>query len=584
MPIGSSRSGTRPAAGCYRPAVAIRGRSLPRRVDGVDLAKLPLSPSEAFVLSQLDDASDLDELSAVTNLGEGELDRALEHLATLGAITRVGRAAVAGRPDPRREDDEPPTTDRVVPSVRAPRAAVSARSLPPKKAPTIRAATPAARASARGRPPRDLAAPEPEARTPDRTKATTRAVATKTSGRSKGPTTSRSGASARSAPRRAMTPPPGPTPKTSVPVREAPPQTETSRSRKGASGSRRAAVPSKRSTPAASARVASPPTASVRVPPPLAEPDLGDLSAEARQAIDDLCARLQTDTHYRVFGVEPDAPLKQIRNAYFQLVMAFAPDKDLGQRLGVYKTRLDALRTRLAELNELLSNATRRQDYDAYLATQAATRALEAKLSEPALDAPFPPSGPRVAELRRILQSGRNPPAPRPTEPYRATAERAIADGQWVSAVNAAKMALSLTPDDPALQALLDTASAKAAGELAERYATRAAYEEDKLDWEAAARSWERVAEGKPTDATPFARAAECALRAGTDVRGAVRLARGAVARAPNEASHHLLLARANEAAGLVESALGELSRALELTPKDATIAPWIARLRKARG
>jgi tetratricopeptide (TPR) repeat protein len=149
--------------------------------------------------------------------------------------------------------------------------------------------------------------------------------------------------------------------------------------------------------------------------------------------------------------------------------------------------------------------------------------------------------------------------------------------------VNAARVALTLAPEDESLRALLETATQKAAGSLAISHKARGAYEESNESWEAAAQAYERAAESAGTDPKLFVLAAESHLRAGTDARAAVRLARAAVALEPKTASHRLTLARANEAAGLVESAIGELDRALKLTPEDATIAPWITRLRATK-
>ena len=194
-------------------------------------------------------------------------------------------------------------------------------------------------------------------------------------------------------------------------------------------------------------------------------------------------------------------------------------------------------------------------------------------------------SPPRSAEalddLRRLLRPRAE--ATQNNDPFRQAGQQAFAAGEWVSAVNALRIALSVTPADEGLRGLLATAETNAAAELAGSYQSRAAYEEKNENWEGAARSYERVAAGRPGDASPLIKGAECLLRAGTDARGAVRLARSAVALAPNVASHRLTLARANEAAGLVESALGELERAQKLSPDDDTIGPWIARLRKLR-
>ena len=321
-----------------------------------------------------------------------------------------------------------------------------------------------------------------------------------------------------------------------------------------------------------------------------------------------MLARLDGDTHYQLLGLGMSATSRDLDAAYLERVRPYHPDEHVGTRLADYEDRLRKVFTRLAYAHQLLSTPVRRREYDEYLAVQEANRCLEAAMgasiatgelppvrppravssapSAPSVP-PAPGSGaplskrPPLDDLRRALSSGRNPREPR--QPYIVAAEQAFAEGHWVSALNAARVALAVEPDNASLRALHDAAAAKASGDLVAPYRSRAAYEEGKQDWEAAAKSYERVAEGTPGDAEPLAKAAECLLRAGTDARGAVRVARAAVAVAPQAPSHRITLARAYEAAGLIESALGELGRAAALAPNDTTIASWIARLRAVR-
>ncbi len=87
---------------------------LPKRVDGVNLAELPLSPIEAFVLSQLDGATELSEVAMVTCLDESEVRRTLERLRKLGVVhegeARSGNTShsSSGRRafDPRRDEED----------------------------------------------------------------------------------------------------------------------------------------------------------------------------------------------------------------------------------------------------------------------------------------------------------------------------------------------------------------------------------------------------------------------------------------------------------------------------------------------
>jgi curved DNA-binding protein CbpA len=82
----------------------------PRRTDDVDIATLPLSPADAFVLSQLDGVTALDEIALVTGMEEKTLRATLSRLERIGAVrpeNKDGDGSAAARlRDPRREDDE----------------------------------------------------------------------------------------------------------------------------------------------------------------------------------------------------------------------------------------------------------------------------------------------------------------------------------------------------------------------------------------------------------------------------------------------------------------------------------------------
>ena len=75
--------------------------------------------------------------------------------------------------------------------------------------------------------------------------------------------------------------------------------------------------------------------------------------------------------------------------------------------------------------------------------------------------------------------------------------------------------------------------------------------------------------------------AAECYLKAGKDLRQAGELAREAVHIAPKRPDLRLTLAKVYEAAGMQQSAVQELSRALELAPENDRIKQWLKRLQR---
>jgi tetratricopeptide (TPR) repeat protein len=88
----------------------------------------------------------------------------------------------------------------------------------------------------------------------------------------------------------------------------------------------------------------------------------------------------------------------------------------------------------------------------------------------------------------------------------------------------------------------------------------QALHAEKLQQWDKAANSWLRVAEGRPQDSLPWQRAALAQLQAGVELRAAVESAKRAVQLAPNDADAHRTLAKVYSAADMQASA----ARALE--------------------
>ena len=103
-----------------------------------------------------------------------------------------------------------------------------------------------------------------------------------------------------------------------------------------------------------------------------------DIDLPRRRRILDLYYRLDSLTHYQVFGVEPNVDKKAIKSAYFEIVNVFHPDRYFGKNVGTFKAKLEKVFSRLTQAYDVLSRAATRADYDAYLAAQSKTRAFDA--------------------------------------------------------------------------------------------------------------------------------------------------------------------------------------------------------------
>lgn len=165
-------------------------------------------------------------------------------------------------------------------------------------------------------------------------------------------------------------------------------------------------------------------------------------------------------------------------------------------------------------------------------------------------------------------------------ERFAAAAETSLAAGNTVSALNALKIARSLSGGDIGTLERLEELEKQLGSTMVDSYMERARYEESNGQFEQAARSYTRAARAQPS-ADVLRSAAECYLKAGVDLRLASELARESVQLAPNRVDLRLTLAKIYEAAGMQQSAQRELERALELTPDSDRVKQWLKRIRR---
>jgi tetratricopeptide (TPR) repeat protein len=165
-------------------------------------------------------------------------------------------------------------------------------------------------------------------------------------------------------------------------------------------------------------------------------------------------------------------------------------------------------------------------------------------------------------------------------ERYATAAAEALAAGNTVSALNTLKIARTLSGGDIATVERLEELEKEVGATVADSYLERARYEETNGKYEEAARSYTRAARGRPSSDV-LKSAAECYLKAGVELRLAGELAREAVQIAPNRIDLRLTLAKIYEAAGMQQSAIRELERALELTPDSDRIKQWLKRIKR---
>jgi curved DNA-binding protein CbpA len=102
-----------------------------------------------------------------------------------------------------------------------------------------------------------------------------------------------------------------------------------------------------------------------------------DVPPDKRRKVLDVYYRLDELSHYAVLGVEPTADKKAIKSAYYQAAAEYHPDKYFRKNMGSYKAKLEAIFSRVTVAHDTLLGKEARAEYDAYLRTQLANRALE---------------------------------------------------------------------------------------------------------------------------------------------------------------------------------------------------------------
>lgn len=158
---------------------------------------------------------------------------------------------------------------------------------------------------------------------------------------------------------------------------------------------------------------------------------------------------------------------------------------------------------------------------------------------------------------------------------YVEMASQAVQQGEWGSALNHLRIALSLAPQNAEVQKLFASTQLQANQALCGQFFEQGKFEEADGHFERAARSFEKAALGRQAKqqsleaALLFQRAAHCLLECQGDPKKTVELARRALALEPQQAKFYITLARAYEMADMRTSAQGALKRALELEPQN---------------
>ncbi len=565
--------------------IVFTAASVPQLVRTRTSTPMGLGAKEGFLLSQIDGATSVADLAAITGFELGQLTAMLGKLARAGTIevndSTASKAARASSPAPAPAPPPPHPPPQRRNSARnarvstPPRASAASRvSMPPKATAGSRVSTP----------------PKASSRVSMSPKA--------------------------SAASRASTPP-------------------------KASAASRVSTPPRAS--AASRASKAPPKDRVVAP---SDPTC-ELDDETRARVDELYGRLATANLYEMLGVGRDADKKAVKGAFFAFAATLHPDRHFRKKLGPYKQKINDVFVRLTLAYETLGTAAQRAEYDKKLPPVAPSSQAEApkaaggpaprtsirpprrSLAPNGAPAAGPaagrasrrprplsivPTGIPVADRRGALASRLaefRPPAPQPdgsraspqaalrqfwgkhvekteqasrqrAQVFVQAAEEALAKGDPVSAATHYKLALECC-DAPELRAAFDAVDEKARARRFEINVPLAEKAEREQRWADAVTHY-----AKAYAARPEGRVAERLSNAirlqGGDPRRAVKHAEEAVLTAPLNLTYRLTLGEAYADAGMGARARAEAERALGIAPRDPRAKALMAKVAKAKG
>lgn len=319
------------------------------------------------------------------------------------------------------------------------------------------------------------------------------------------------------------------------------------------------------------------PVKPVATPLPAA-PGVAAFGPQHASLLQDLEQRLQRSNLYVLIDLPENASIDAIRGRCGALIAAL----NVSNAPAAEAARIERMQGRLREAFGVLSSPQKRAEYSEYL-----ERGRTLAAAKPAAGAPgtttqgqpqrAPGERASVTQAQAVKKAPAQPAARNPAEAplgaaaqILAQAEAAHAAGKLADANRHLQLLTAMTFDDAKIRARVAQLKAQVARTLAVDFEKQAAYEEKQQKWALAARSWQRVADGRPKDSLPLQRAALAILQANGDLKQAVELGKRAVDLAENDAQAHRTLARIFVAAGMEANARRELEAAQRCAAPDS--------------
>jgi len=353
------------------------------------------------------------------------------------------------------------------------------------------------------------------------------------------------------------------------------------------------------------------------------------LTPELKSEIEGLVASLKKLNFYTVLRVSVEATRDEIRKSYFSLSKEYHPDSFFGEELGEYKGKLEVLFRSITKAYDVLSKENKREKYNNYLSQKNDLKGIESSASKEvkevkdkvrertgvfpvmarfgsaeAQPGPVParsatPTRPSQAprfdstmldrsaaqhaqwrkrrlksllniQQTRVQQAKVSKETAQKIQDLLGSAEAAEKEKNYLGAISALKVAITLDPDNADLQEKFNNIISQFAPVLGQRYYSVGLNEEEFGDMASAAESFHKAVDYVPDNAEYLYKLAHALMAGDGGLHQAYSHAKKAIGLSPKEALYHLLLGKICLKAGLHKSAVASLKNCLTYDSKNA--------------
>ncbi|WP_224361928.1 J domain-containing protein [Hyalangium versicolor] len=308
-------------------------------------------------------------------------------------------------------------------------------------------------------------------------------------------------------------------------------------------------------------------------------PELVDLDPARQKEIIDLEKAQEGQDYFALLGLQPGAPVEDVKQAFVEAALRHHPDRYAGLNLGTFRARIERIFRRIAEAHSVLSNAEKRE---AYLRANPRLRGAPSSAAPGGAELETPLVGDEERRAERQARLTRHPYLART---HRLTelltrGRASMARGDFEKAFADLNQVVALDPKNREATSLLAEVRKKHDEQRSKLEMQRALELEKQQDLPKALECYRKASSLDPQHAEAAFRAARLAKALGLEWNEVRIHAQRAVDVSPDSVPYRLLLAQV-----LLEGKAGNLAKrhleaVLKLDPKNAEAT---ALLRKSR-